>query len=174
MFVASRLALAKRDFVPLLLRVHQAHPDHFGINLELGRMQRRRKNLPDALRYGQAAVALRPAAALAHWELGLTLHEAGRPGEAAAAFREALRLDPDYSGARLGLARSLAATGAHAEAAPEFDSWIGEGPGTHGVRPEYARCLKALGPHDDATRQYGHLIAVQRLTIDRDPGKGRL
>ena len=168
MFLAMRLELARHDSLPLLLRIQQMHPDDFWINSELCRTQRNRKHLSESLRYGQAAVALRPEVWFAHMDLGMTLLEAGRPGEAADQFREQLRLAPD-SGARLWLARSLAAAGEHEEAARQFERTIGEVTDAQDVRMEFARCLETLGRLDEAADQYCQVIAQWRRAIDRDP-----
>jgi serine/threonine-protein kinase len=169
MFLGLRLDIARRDSLPLMLRVHQAHPDHYRINFELGRTQRERKNLPDALRYGQAAIALRPQAAAAHADLGRTLHEAGRYDDAAAAFREALRIESDYATNRLGLARALAAAGAYEQAAAQFERLIHEGHDIEGTVVEFAHCLEQMGRLEEAAGQYRQLIEVWRKAAVRNP-----
>ncbi|RME37765.1 MAG: tetratricopeptide repeat protein, partial [Planctomycetota bacterium] len=55
------------------------------------------------------ALRRNPRYALAHNNLGIALLRLGRPAEAAAHFRSALRLDPDLSNAKQGLQSALTA-----------------------------------------------------------------
>ena len=67
------------------------------------------------------AVAHRPANARAHNNLAVELLELNRLTEAEPELREALRLAPDYTDARLNLGQLLLTTRRPAEAVPEFE-----------------------------------------------------
>jgi cytochrome c-type biogenesis protein CcmH/NrfG len=54
------------------------------------------------------AVARNPDLPLAWVNLGVTLEQSGRAGEAESAYREAIRIQPDFSRARRHLAALLA------------------------------------------------------------------
>jgi Flp pilus assembly protein TadD len=73
--------------------------------LELARLLAARGACAEALPYLAGALALAPEVAEEHWLLGRCLAATGRPEEAHAAFRAALRLDPGSAEARAGLER---------------------------------------------------------------------
>ena len=75
------------------------------VDVKLGRPDEAIPLYEEALRLGMAD------AYLAHNGLGVALMNKGRVAEAAAHFREALRLKPDYEFARANLGRALAAIG---------------------------------------------------------------
>src|SRR5262249_19433724 len=75
--LARRLPYDSPERLPFLRRVQQAHPGDFWANLRLAEVVER-ESPEEALRYCQAAVALRPGTAAAHSRLGLVLLGAGR------------------------------------------------------------------------------------------------
>ncbi len=65
----------------------------------LGAISGRSGALADAVTCCHKAIALKPDHVAAHFNLGLALLASGKPGEAAASFRTAIRLDPNMPGA---------------------------------------------------------------------------
>jgi tetratricopeptide (TPR) repeat protein len=96
------------------------------------------------------------------------LLEAGRPAEAVAAFREAVRLDPGEVTFRVGLARSLRQTGALADALAEIQEALRIDPDHLAANQVAALVLKARGDDAAASR---HLARGRIYSADvvRDP-----
>jgi eukaryotic-like serine/threonine-protein kinase len=88
-----------------------------------------------AIRYGSAAVAIRPRSIAARLELGIALENARKLPEAAAQFREVVKIRPDDAYAHNNLAAILAQQGKHEEAMSEYREAIR-------LRPDY------VSPHD--------------------------
>jgi serine/threonine-protein kinase len=118
----------------LLHRAQQRHSEDFWINFQLGYILQDERP-PEAIGYLRAAVARRPGSSQAHIMLGRALRDAGEADGAISAFREAIRLNPNRSGAR-DLARVLAPVGRLEEARlvwekilegdqPDHDTWYG-------------------------------------------------
>jgi tetratricopeptide (TPR) repeat protein/serine/threonine protein kinase len=110
-------ALAER-----LLRQAQAdHPEDFWLNFELGYTlgpaAQKVPELSDAIRFTQAALALRPQSAVVLNNLGAGLHAAGQRREAEAVFRKAIALQPAASMGNLGVVLRDQGKLAEAEAA---------------------------------------------------------
>ena len=74
-------------------------------HLRLAGDDARRGRLDQAITEGQAAVRANPRHAIAHYNLGCYLLEAGRLSEAEREFRTTLALEPDADLARLQLER---------------------------------------------------------------------
>jgi tetratricopeptide (TPR) repeat protein len=90
-------------------------PDHAGAHLNLGRLLHERGDAGGAERHYREA--LRAAGApLAAFNLGVALEDQGRDEEALAAYRRALRDDPELADAHFNAARLLEARGRPAEA----------------------------------------------------------
>jgi serine/threonine-protein kinase len=92
--LAERHKASGADPIPFLTRVQQAHPGDFWANLSLAEALKEKNNLPEAIRFYQAAVALRPEAAVIYDNLGLALALLGRMDEADEQFRTAAQIDP--------------------------------------------------------------------------------
>jgi serine/threonine-protein kinase len=118
----------------LLQRAQERHPEDFWINFQLGYLLQ--DNRPrEAAGYFRAAVANRPDSSQAQIMLGRALRDAGDADAAITAFRGALALNPNGTGAR-ELARVLAHLGRLEEARvvwekilksdqPDHDTWYG-------------------------------------------------
>jgi hypothetical protein len=178
--VFDRVRNAGGPAVPFLVRVQRAHPTDFWANLELCKVLREARNHPDAIRYGQAAVVLRPRAAVARDYLAGALGDAGRAGEAVAELREAVRITtgpvPPHRREKLGAA--LAAAGRHGEAVRELalcadgggdespPVWRSAAASRRSAGRRGGRAVPAGGP---AVQDF---IAVRR-TSSRSPPAGR-
>jgi tetratricopeptide (TPR) repeat protein len=106
----------------LLRQVQAARPADFWINFELGSGLARKKSAEqaEALRFLQAALALRPHSAPLYINLGNALGDKGDVDGAIAAYKEALRLKQDYPLAHYNLGNALKAKGRLDEAITEY------------------------------------------------------
>lgn len=115
-----------------LRQAHKLRPRDPGILYNLGRAYMDRQEYDKALGYFDQALArwgARDVAAVRlHFDRGNALYHLDRLPEAAAAYKQALKLDPDYSPARMNLGSVLASQGRHQEAlehlerATDYDS----------------------------------------------------
>jgi tetratricopeptide (TPR) repeat protein len=111
----------------------------------------------------QQLVAEVPRLAEGHGQLGLVFQAEGRLGEAEAAYRKALVLDPEYVAALIGLGEIEAQLG-HADAAlARFETAIEIDPQQPKAHLAKARVLEAIGQTDQA-------LAAYFRTLELDPG----
>jgi tetratricopeptide (TPR) repeat protein len=103
----------------LLHRAQQRHSEDFWINFQLGYILQEERP-PEAVGYLRAAVASRPDSCQAQIMLGRALRDAGDADGAITAFRKAITLNPNRTGAR-DLARVLAQRGRLEEARVEWE-----------------------------------------------------
>jgi serine/threonine-protein kinase len=83
-----------KDPIPFLERVQKAHPEDLFANLELAEQLVRHNRPAEAVRYYQAALAVRPEAPAVCAKLGLVLGRLGRNEEAVEYFRQSVQLAP--------------------------------------------------------------------------------
>jgi tetratricopeptide (TPR) repeat protein len=97
--------------VAVLRRAWQRHPEDFWLNFQLcGCLASLHPpQLDEAIRFGSAAVSLRPRSAGAHGNLGTVLYRKGRVGEAITELRCAISLQQDFAEAHNNLGSALAA-----------------------------------------------------------------
>jgi tetratricopeptide (TPR) repeat protein len=107
--------------------------------------ERLRRWQDDRLRFATAVVVARPHAAVAFALVGEALADRGRGGEAIAAYRRAVRLDPGFVPAREGLADLLIREGDSNEAATARDDLIAELREAIRLDPRDARAHLQLG-----------------------------
>jgi superkiller protein 3 len=102
----------------LLWRAQREQPTDFWINFELAFtfQVKQRPELAQAVRFYQAALALRPQSPVLYTNLGNALGRQGKLAEAEAACREAIQLDPNVVLAYTNLANALDGQGKPAEA----------------------------------------------------------
>jgi tetratricopeptide (TPR) repeat protein len=90
----------------VLRKLHQRHPQDFWVNFELGTDS---SHPVDAVRFGMAALAIRPEVAAVHLQLGIALQKLGRLDDAIAAFQQARRLNEGFAETHQYLGEALAA-----------------------------------------------------------------
>ena len=101
-------------------RAVRQHPDDLLINTYLALALKEVGHSSEAIRYFQAAVALRPDVPWVHQNIGISLMSLGRFDEAIASYREAIRLDPEDRRPYPFLGYALAQTGRTDEAFAYF------------------------------------------------------
>lgn len=103
-----------------------------------------------------------PPPALQAWQKGQEALDADRLDEAVGQFRLALRLDPEFARARLGLAAAHLALGQDRESVPQLAAYLRARPEHFLVRMPYAEVLSRVGRHDEARTQLERfVIAIQ-------------
>jgi hypothetical protein len=126
----------------LLQRAQAEHPADFWINLDLANILHGKKppDLAQAIRFYQAALALRPQSPVTHNNFGVALAGQGKLAEAEAAYSKAIALQPDYAEAQTNLGAALAELNASGSALL-FSTYLG------GSQPSYGTgiALDGLG-----------------------------
>jgi Flp pilus assembly protein TadD len=133
---AGSWAVAER----LLWRAQGEQPADFWINFELAKTfhQRKSPELAQAVRFNQAALALRPQSPGVHTNLGIAMHNQGKEADAEAAFRKAIQLNSDYALAHYNLGVVLVAQGKQLEAEAAYRTAIQ-------LKPDYPEAHNNLG-----------------------------
>src|SRR6478736_5728828 len=86
----------------------------------LGVIELERRNFDAAVYCLQSAIWLVPSWAEAHHNLGLAIHEGGRPSAAIEHYRRALEIRPDYAHSHVNLANALKLQGQVDEAIAHY------------------------------------------------------
>jgi len=105
--LGDRIASAGLDPTDLLVRMQLEHVDSFLANLALADHLRATEPV-EAVRYYQAALAIRPKSSTVHNNLAVTLTSLGRTQEALSHYEQALALNPDSPAVRFNLGCALA------------------------------------------------------------------
>ncbi|AMV31502.1 Serine/threonine-protein kinase PknB [Pirellula sp. SH-Sr6A] len=93
-----------------LQRVHRSYPDDFWLNFELAH-QHFSDDPVSAMGHNLAALAIRPNAALVHFNLGMSYERLQRLQEASFHFQRTIELEPTHSWAEYRLGIALANSG---------------------------------------------------------------
>ncbi len=114
----------------------------------------------EAVDANQTAVSLSPKDAVAHINLGISLHEIGILDEAEASHNQAIALKPDYAEAHYNLGITLTELGKLDEALASYNH-------ATVLKPDYVEAYNNLGVTfekigrlDDALANYNHAIAL--------------
>lgn len=114
----------------------------------------------DAVVALRQAVALAPANAFTHLNLGTALFETGDPGGALTEFTEAARLDPTLAKAHYGVAIVREAAGHDDDAIAAFKRAVEADPSLLESRLSLADALRRNGRDADAIAHYNAIIAA--------------
>jgi serine/threonine-protein kinase len=169
--IGERLSDAGKDPVPFLRRAQSAHEDDFWANFTLGAAINHTGRPPaEAVRYFQAALALRPNFAVVHNNLGTSLQEVGQRDEAIERFHKAIRLDPKFAAAHTNLGADLytravlapakQAQALYAEAVAELREAIRLDPEDARAHNNLGVVLAELGRLDEAIAQYRQALRL--------------
>ncbi|QEL16325.1 protein kinase domain-containing protein [Limnoglobus roseus] len=169
--VAKRCRAAGIDPSEMLRRVYRTQPTDFWLNLWLAEDAYRGRRYAEAVRFCQAAVALRPDAAVAHNNLGLSLlGRDPRFGEAVEYFQDALRLDPEAHPVRLNLANALTGSLRHAEAIEHTRVALRVEPNSAVLHAMLARNLEGLKADDEALAEHRRAVECDDRNFDAQQG----
>ncbi|HYR84577.1 MAG TPA: tetratricopeptide repeat protein [Terriglobia bacterium] len=100
--------------------------------------------------------------AVAHYESGNALYERGRMDDAVAAYREALRLKPDYSEAHNNLGAALQALGRREEAIAAYREAVR-------LQPDYVTAWSNLGSAVQLQGDLNEAISAYRQALRLNP-----
>jgi eukaryotic-like serine/threonine-protein kinase len=167
-----------KDPIPFLTKVQQAHSGDLFANLELAEQLVWRNRQAEAVRYYQAALAIRPGAPAVSAKLGLVLGQLGRNDEAVEYHWRAVSLAAASAEFRRNLVLGLLAVHRNNEALEQARLALREIPETARSRaavwegglevPAKARLLATLGDalaaagkHSDAAAEYQQALALE-------------
>ncbi len=157
--VAERLDAKGEDPVPFLRAIHRNRPADFWVNSSLGSMLAKQGNYLDALRYYQAAQAIRPDVSLVYNKLGIALANLNRPVEAVEHYQQAIEHDPASGPAHFNLILSLLALGRHEEVLARIPEAITLNSDAAILHSAWGDSLEATGRRDEAVEQYRKAVA---------------
>lgn len=162
---AERMRESGSDVIPLLTLVHRVHPADYWANFALGDALWKRDG-NEAIRYLQAAIAIRPRSSIAHQALGTALRASGRFDESIEAYRQAVRVEPDFAEAHGRLGRMLL------QQSKNLDEAIFELREALRLDPELAWVHQCLGIALKDQGRVDEALAEQRETVRLTPRSG--
>ena len=170
----GQLAEARRHFE----RARASNPGYAYVYMNISVLEAHEGHLDAALRAADEAVRLNPGLAPAHYYRGRVLEKLGRTEEAAAAYEQALAIDPRDFEASNALARltpngassaeALMQSGLDAlyaqrkpeEAAAYFRKVLDRNPTHYGATYQLAEALDASGHGDEAQRLWATVLQM--------------
>jgi tetratricopeptide (TPR) repeat protein len=114
-----------------------------------------------ALVFSAAPAIAQVATAEAYRDIGNTLLGRGQTAEAIASYQDALRLRPDLTDARRGLAMAYMKLGRHKDAEREFRRLTAARPRDASAHYDLGCALSARGRHEDALVSYREALRLQ-------------
>jgi serine/threonine-protein kinase len=149
--------------VALLRQAQRRYPGDFWLNFELGyelavALQPPRPE--EAVGYFRAAVALRPASAAAHNELGAALEEKGDREGAIAEYRKSIELDPKWGAAYTNLGNALDLSGDFPGAVAEYRKALALEPKCARTHYNLAVAFADHGKLDDAVAEFREALGI--------------
>ena len=159
--LAERLQQARVDTVPFLKRVQAAHAGDFWVNSALGAALLTKNDPLSAVRYFQAALAIRPNAAVAHNNLGMALALSGQVSAAIPYLREAIRIDPQFGHAHSSLGNCYKLMGKNEQAVAEYREALRIDPAATVARSNLGTSLEDMGRIPEAIREYETAIRLE-------------
>jgi tetratricopeptide (TPR) repeat protein len=169
--VRHQLDDLKQETLPFLYRLQDAHPQDFWANLNLADALHERKRFTEAQRFYQAAVAIRPKAAIARHNFGMALAEAGLHAEAIVQYQHALADDPGAEQSRACVAIELFEMGKMPEAVGPLRMYIRQNPKDIQTHRLLGVALESTGDLNGAVREDAEAV---RLAPDDVEGLERL
>jgi eukaryotic-like serine/threonine-protein kinase len=149
-----------KERLPFLKQIQLAHPGDFWANLKLADLLCQGNKPAEAIRYYQAAVAIRPEIALGHHNLGLALLVTGRTEEAVEQFRRVVDIDPTAVFCHLCLALVLFRSGRQDEAIEQLRVAIGFNPNASVLHTHLGRFLENTGRYAEALHHHRQAAAL--------------
>jgi tetratricopeptide (TPR) repeat protein len=154
------IAATARAPGPLLVEVQKRHPQDFWLNVTTGWHSRHEQKWDEAIGYHRAALAARPRAAVAYYNLGMTLRGLRKWDESVEQFEEALRLDPAFANAHNGMGLTLHAQRKPDEAMRHYKEALRLNPKHVAARVNLGVVLAEKNLIDEAIRNYEAALGV--------------
>jgi serine/threonine-protein kinase len=146
--------------LPFLKKVQQTHPGDFWGNLTFGTALEHEHQPREAIRYYQAAVAIRPQASLGYHDLGMALLATGRTEEAVEQLQRAVGIDPTSVFSYQWLNLALASLGRQDEAIEQLQAAIRFNPNNSGLQTRLGDLLEKTGRHAEALSHHRQAVAL--------------
>jgi eukaryotic-like serine/threonine-protein kinase len=159
--LGERLQDLDVDATSFLRQVQQQYPGDFWTNATLGTALLKSGNCAQAVRYYQAALAIRPRSAVARVNLGLALVADNDVDEAVDRFREAIRIDPDFAHAHFSLGLTLRTRGEVAQAIAELKEAARLEPRNADYHYNLALALKDQGEFDQSIERFRAALEIE-------------
>jgi eukaryotic-like serine/threonine-protein kinase len=137
------------DPTAFLEHVQRRYPDDFWVNFELGHLLGGH-DLRSAIGYSRAALAVRPDAAAAHYNIGTYLSQVGRREQAIHHYRRAIEINPHHTWAQTSLAACLQSEGRLGESVEHFREASALDPSSVELRQAVRSGLLQQGRHEEA------------------------
>jgi tetratricopeptide (TPR) repeat protein/tRNA A-37 threonylcarbamoyl transferase component Bud32 len=154
------------DGISTLDRLQKANPSDFWTNYSLSDACRIGNQKEDAIRYAQAALALRPDVAFSHENLGRVLEGNGRHEEALTECRIGMTIDPHSYLTNANLALSLYALGRYEQALAPFRTALKLEPELDAnAYAVFADALDRTGHSTEAMDQLKHGMAIDPARV---------
>ncbi|MFN0019124.1 MAG: protein kinase domain-containing protein [Pirellulaceae bacterium] len=160
--LAQRLRLIRGNTTSLLRSALVYHPRDFWLAFELGVASNDTAEQAGAFR---AALAVRPNAAVAHYNLGVVFHNQQKLAEARDCYRRATELDPNYAAAYNNLGLVLEALDRTDEAYASYRKAIQ-------VAPNDSSSYINLGAWLQAHERLDEAVFAYRQALEIDPSHG--
>ncbi|QDS88569.1 Serine/threonine-protein kinase PknB [Rosistilla ulvae] len=157
--LGDRCDEAGLDAVAFRKQVQRAHTNDFLANFALADELSEREP-SEAIRYYQAALAVRPHASPAHNNLGMALAKLGRTDEAVEFFQSALQINPKFVLAHYNLGQTLATTGKPREAIDQFQEAIEVDANDAFGRYQLGLALRGTGELQRAVESFRQAIQI--------------
>jgi serine/threonine-protein kinase len=157
--VAQHLNATGKNPIPFLKQIQEAHPGDFWANVALGQVLVHTHSYQESMRYMQAALAIRPDAAVSHNFLGLALYGLDRKAEAIEQYRISVGIEPAPLAHRR-LAMALSEKGPFDEAIDQCRLALVYFAEDAPLRVGFGRCLEATGRNDDAVVQFSMAVKL--------------
>ncbi|HZW07867.1 MAG TPA: serine/threonine-protein kinase, partial [Phycisphaerales bacterium] len=177
LMLAGRLSAWDMDeSVRMLRRIQAAHPSNFWANFALAESLDMNQD-PDVIGFYRVAVALKPEASVAHFNLGEALTAQKRIGEAIDSLQRAASLDPNDWRPHHNLAISLGRAARFQESLEHARTATRLAPDQAVAHVILGAALKSVGRYPEAIDAYKHAIdlapagSAERARFERSLAK---
>jgi serine/threonine-protein kinase len=157
--LGQRMQDAGADALDFLGRVQRRFPMDFWANFALG-LALSERTPAEAIRYYQAALAIRPQAAVVHLDLGRALAASNRIDDAILHYRRAIEIDPAFSHAITDLGLALSQEGLLTEALELTRQAVRLDPASPRNHNNVGDVLKRMERDDEALVEFRQALAL--------------
>jgi tetratricopeptide (TPR) repeat protein len=149
-----------------LKRLQQDYPSDFLLNMQLGALLHQHRKFGDALGYFQAAIAIRPESAPAHYYFGVVLQEIGRVEESVEQYRRATLLDPTTEDYHHRYVRRLSELGRHDAAIEHLRGCLRVHPRSAFFNFELGHCFEHQGKEAEALIWFTKVVELDPTLLN--------